>query len=248
MKIKNKNVVVIGASGGIGRVLSLGFTLEGARVVLVGRKKGVLLALEKKIKEINPKCFILTADISQKASIDKMVRILGKKIKSIDILVHTAGIGVYKPLKEIEWDEWVLQTRVNVDSVFYVTKKCLPLLKKSKRAYVVAMGSGMGKVGVAGRSAYCTSKFALRGLMLSLAKEYKHTNINFSLMTLGSVMTGFGPLTLEEKREKQSRGKKYLNPPKLAHNIISKIKNDTLEEENSLYPSNYFGESVKGKV
>jgi short-subunit dehydrogenase len=83
--------------------------------------------------------------------------------------------------------------------------------------------------------------------MLSLAKEYKKSNINFTLLTMGSILTAFGPLSVEDKKEKSKKGKQYLDPKWLAHHIVSKIKNDTLEDEVSIYPSHYYEESRKDK-
>jgi len=84
--------------------------------------------------------------------------------------------------------------------------------------------------------------------MLSLAKEYKKTNVQFCHLTLGSVLTAFGPLSLEDKLASQKKGKKYLDPAWLAHTIVAKVKNDTMEDEVTIYPSQYFGESKKGKT
>jgi short-subunit dehydrogenase len=247
VKLKGKKAVVIGASGGIGRVLSMALAMEGTEVFLVARRKNILNALKNKIKDKGGNSHTITADVTKKSGVAKVLRIL-KKQKRVDVLIHAAGVGVYKDFEDVTLDEWKKSFDVNVTSVFRVTQKLMPLLKKSKKSYVIATGSGMGKIGVAGRSPYCASKFALRGLMLSLAKEYKKTNVHFILLTMGSILTSFGPLSLEEKAVKKKEGKKYLKPSKLAHTIISKLENDTLERETTIYPSNYFKESKKGKT
>jgi len=162
-------------------------------------------------------------------------------------LIHASGMGVYKKISDIDYREWKLSFDINVNSVFLVIQKLLPLLFKAQQSHVIVTGSGMGKIAVAGRSAYCASKFALRGLMLSLAKEYRDSNIHFNLLTLGSVLTAFGQLTIEEKKEKEERGKKYIKPAYLAHTLVNRLKNDSLEEENPIYPKDYFRQSIKGK-
>jgi len=248
MKLKNKTVVIVGASGGIGRSISLAFSLEKARVILIGRRKNVLEALVKKVSKRGGKAFLYPLDVTKPKSVIKLASKIGKKFKKIDVLINAAGIGIYKPFKKIKLDEWRRSFSVNVDSVFLMTYYLLPYLEKAKKSYVISLGSGMGKIAVSGRSAYCASKFALRGLMLSLAKEYKDTNVKFSLLTLGSVLTAFGPLSFEEKERKQKKGKKYLQPSRVAHTIVKKIENDTLEPEVSIYPSDYYQESKKGKT
>jgi short-subunit dehydrogenase len=248
MILKNKNVVIVGATGGIGRTLSFAFASCGANLALVGRKAPVLKALEKEIGEAGGKVFIFKADISKERETNRLAKKVAKKFGSVDILINAAGVGIYKRFEDLSFEEWQKSLDVNLTAPFLTVKAFLPLLEESKKAWVISMGSGMGKVGVSKRSAYCASKFGLRGLMLSLAKEYKNTNINFCLLTLGSVLTAFGPLTLEEKIEKQKRGKKYLDPVDVAKTIVTKIKNDTLKEEASIYPSSYYQESKEGKV
>lgn len=248
MNLKDKIAVVAGASGGIGRNVSLELAGHGAEVVLIGRRKPVLSALKRSIEQQGGKAHVFTADLTKPKSVDELVKKLKKRLGHVDILFNAAGVGVYKKFKEVSVEEWQRSLDVNVTAVFLLIQKLLPMLTKSKKAVVLSMGSGMGKIAVAGRTAYCASKFALRGLMRSLAKEYEKSNINFYLLTVGSVLTAFGPLTLEDKMEKQKKGKKYLDPSWLAHYIVAKIRNDTLEDETPIYPSHYFEESKKGKT
>lgn len=248
MELKNKIAVVAGASGGIGREISRELAGEGTLVFLVARREGVLEALKNDIENAGGKARIYLADLTNEDSISGLARFIEKNFGRVDILINAQGIGVYKKFPLVSFGEWKKQIAVNVDSVFLLIQKLLPLLEKSERAYVISMGSGMGKIGVSGRSPYCASKFALRGLMLSLAKEYKRSHIKFVLLTLGSVLTAFGPLSLEEKLEKQKKGKKYLDPIWLAGNIVAKIKHDSLNFETPIYPKHYFEESRKGKT
>lgn len=248
MNLKGKIAVVAGASGGIGREVSVELGRRGTHVALVARRKDVLETVKEVIEKTGGKAYLYECDLTSSKSVDELVKNLEKNFKHIDILVNAAGVGVYKNLKDVLLEEWQKSLDVNVTASFLLTQKLLPLLGKSEKAVVISMGSGMGKVGVSGRSPYCASKFALRGLMLSLAKEFKKTNIKISLLTLGSVLTSFGPLSLEEKMEKQKTGKRYLDPKDLARTIVSKIENDSLEDEVVIYPSQYFFESKKGKA
>jgi 3-oxoacyl-[acyl-carrier protein] reductase len=247
MNLEGKTAVVVGASGGIGREISMALAEAGVNLVLVARRKAVLKALQNETKEKGVKVDLVTCDVTKKRSIGKLYSKIRKNHKVIDILFHLAGIGVYKKYEDIDFDEWERSLQINVSSVFHITQRVMPLLKGSEKAYVIASGSGMGKVALSGRSAYCASKFALRGLVLSLAKEYEGTNIYFIHLMLGSVLTAFGPLTKEEKLEKEKKGKKYIDPTWLARNVITRIENDSLEPETPIYPRHYFEESTKDK-
>lgn len=245
MEIKGKTVVVIGATGGIGRVFSLGLGLKGANLIMVGRDQKILNSLKAKLAQKKVRSFVFACDVTKSSEVGKLYKKL-KKFKKVDIVIHAAGLGIYKKIEDISLDEWNASINVNVNSVFLITQKLLPLLKNSEKSYFLVTGSGMGKVAVAGRSAYCTSKFALRGLILTLAKEFKNTNVNFIHLTLGSVLTSFGPLTLEEKEEKAKGGKGYIIPTELVHTVLTKIENDTLESETPIYPKGYYKSSNKG--
>ena len=247
MNLEGKIAVVVGASGGIGREVSKALAKGGAEVILISDRREMLEALQKEILHEGGKVHLFTSDLSKKTQIVDLAAKIGSKFAKVDILFHTAGYGVYKKLTEVSFEEWEKSFSVNVDSVFLLTQKLIPQLTKSSKAYVISAGSGMGKIALSGRSTYCASKFALRGLMLSLAKEYKETNIKFVLLTMGSILTSFGPLTVEEKKKKQEKGKEYLDPVWLAHHIITKIGHDTLEDEVPIYPSHYFEESRKDR-
>lgn len=244
MNLEGKTVCIIGATGGIGREVSLAFARKKTNLILVSRKMDSLDVLAQEISS-NSEIGKFTCDVTDPKSIEKLAGDIAKKYKNIDVLLHLAGIGIYKKLPEIGFDEWKASMDINVTSAFYVFQKLMPLLEKSSKAYVIASGSGMGKVALSGRAAYCTSKFALRGLMQSLSKEYMGTNVNFVHLTLGSVLTSFGPLSLAHKRRKHKEGKGYLEPEWLANHIVTKIINDTLEAETPIYPRHYYSDSKK---
>ena len=247
MNLKGKIAVIAGATGGVGREVSKALAKEGAEVVLVARRREVLEALKKTIESEGGEASIYTSDLTNESAVKELVAKIGKTHKHIDILFNSAGYGVYKKLPDISFEEWERSFSVNVNSVFLLSQKLIQLLEKSPKAYVISTGSGMGKVALSGRSSYCASKFALRGLMLALAKEYKKTNTKFVLLTMGSILTSFGPLSIEDKKKKSQKGKEYIDPTWLAHHIVSKIKHDTLEDEVPIYPSHYFEESRKDK-
>lgn len=248
MKLDGKIAVVAGASGGIGREIAKSLAKEGVEVILVARNSEVLKAIKEDIEHKGGKAHVFRVDLTDRESVFRFVDGLKSKFSQVDILFHCTGIGVYKKFSDINLGDWESSFAANVSIPFLLTQSLLPLLKNSKKAYVIATGSGMGKIGIAERAAYCSSKFALRGLMLTLAQEFKNTNINFCLLTVGSVLTNFGPLTVKDKLTKQKKGKKYLDPEWLAHNIVAKLKHDTLITETSIYPRHYFEESKKGKT
>ena len=101
---------------------------------------------------------------------------------------------------------------------------------------------------MSGRSIYCATKFAVRGLTLSLAEEFRRTSVEFCLITLGSVLTSFGPMSFDEKKSEMEKGKKaYFTPDWVAKKLISIMKDEDRRSEYTLFPSNYVAEWKGGK-
>ena len=173
--------------------------------------------------------------------IEPMVTAGDYKLEKLDILINAAGVGVYKEIEDVELREWTDSLAINTTAPFYMTKMLLPLLRKSEKSVIINIGSGMGKIPTACRSVYCATKYALRGMTLSLAAEFQGTNVNFVHIALGSTLTEFGPMTLKEKEEESLKGKAYFTPEWVAKKFVEIIEKEQFEGEIELYPSEYTG-------
>jgi short-subunit dehydrogenase len=231
MELSSKVAVISGATGGVGRALIKELDNEGVVCVLLGTHKEELDNLSSSFTD--PKNIVT---VSEKIVSD---------LPSIDFLVNLAGIGVYKPMEEVTLDEFQNSFSIGVTAAYFLTKGLLSKLSKSDVALVLNMGSGMGVIPAPGRSVYCASKFALRGMTLSLAEEFKKSKPNFCLITSGSILTPFGPMSLEEKRREMEEGKAYFTPEWMAKKLVEIIKDENREMEYTLYPTDYVGGSWK---
>lgn len=231
MNLKGKVAVVTGATGGIGKEIVKGLDNEGVKLILVSKRQDELETLKKNL--INRDCSIFASDFSDQHNVLETAKEIARKYQKIDILINAVGIGIYKSLEEASLDEWNKSMDINVNSIFIITKELIFALSNADNSVVVNLGSGMGVSGKSGRSLYCASKFALRGLTLSLADEYKRLRKpEFVLLTLGSVLTSFGPMSFEEKKKNMEGGKGYLTPEWVARKIIDLLK---LEERKKEY-------------
>ncbi|QQS38636.1 SDR family oxidoreductase [Candidatus Woesebacteria bacterium] len=237
MNLKNKTAVITGATGGIGSVLSVKLAQKGVKLILLSRTESKLKDLIDRLDGDGHEYIQMDATKTQKVK-ETAEKILGLTEK-IDILVNAAGVGVYKSLEDAGINEWEDSVAINVTTPFYLTKELLPHLKKSEDSVVINVGSGMGKIPTPCRSVYCATKYALRGMTLSLAAEYHGSNIHFVHIDLGSTLTDFGPLSLEDKIEENLRGKSYFTPSWVADKFIAIIEKDEYEAEITLYPSDY---------
>ncbi len=235
MDLKNKKVLIAGACGGIGSKIVERF--RDSELILIDRDISKLESLihEHKLSEVK----YYKLDMSDTQEILDIVSKVSAENPEIDVLINATGIGVYKPIEDVELAEWQSSLDINLTGPYFLTKQLLNSLKASKESYVVNLGSGMGTIAVGGRSVYCVTKFGLRGMTLSLAEEFRGTNVHFIHMVLGSVLTGFGPMTLEEKKQKSLEGKSYLTPESVAEKIYNVISESTTESEIEFMPSGY---------
>lgn len=237
MNLNSKNIIITGATGGIGRELVNKLDGEGANLILVSRSDSELQNLSKSLKS-NFEYFV--CDFSDQKEVELLAKRISKKFKNIDVLINAAGVGIYKPLADETLDEWNISMNINVASHFILIKGLIKNLKKSKHSLVLSIGSGAGVIPMAGRSLYCASKFAVRGLTLSLAEEFRRSSVEFCLITLGSTLTSFGPMSYQEKKNEMDKGKKaYFTPNWVAGKLISIIKDEDRRFEYTLFPSHY---------
>lgn len=234
MDLKNKTVLITGASKGMGNSVAKKLAQEGASLILVARNEENLKDLVKNLGGGKHRYY--ACDLSDFEQVTALAEKISNDFEKINVLINGAGIGVYKPIEEVTFDEWRKSFSIGLDAPYFLTQKLLPLMSKSEKSMVINIGSGMGVIPAPGRSVYCSLKFGLRGMTLSLAEEFKRTKIQFVLLTLGSVLTGFGPKTIDEKK---SEGKAYLTPEWVAERISEIIKEDGKAVEYTFYPSDY---------
>jgi short-subunit dehydrogenase len=242
MNLKNKIIVVTGATGGIGSELVKKLDQEGAKLILVSKTESELQNQVKSLKNKESKYYV--CDFTNQDETAKIAKQISTENPDVNILVNAAGIGVYKPIEEVEMSDWNNSINIGLTSVFIFTKELIENLGKNEDSLVLNVGSGAGVIPMSGRSTYCAMKFGLRGLTLSLAEEFKRIdNPKFCLITLGSTLTSFGPLGMEKKKEEMLNGKAYFTPEWVGEKLTEIIKDDNKETEYTLYPGDYgFGE------
>jgi short-subunit dehydrogenase len=237
MVIENSLSVVTGAGGGIGKLLTQRLLKAGGRVIAVDRDVSLItdLLLDYRNNELQ----LHASDFTDTNSLLKLSKEISSNNSKIDFLFNVAGIGIYKNVEDLTTSDWVNTMSINVNAPFVLTRDLLPALKKSAKPMVFNVGSGMGVFPSGGRTSYCASKFALRGLSLSLNKELKDKGIDICLLTLGSVMTSFGTGGLELRKRLEKDGKKYLDPVIVIDKIIEIATSEVRSAEYELYPEGY---------
>ncbi|MDG6881643.1 2-(R)-hydroxypropyl-CoM dehydrogenase [Phocoenobacter uteri] len=178
---KTPTVIITGASSGIGKAQAVAFLNHGAFVIVID-KAPISIEHQNILK--------ITADISQKAEVDKLFEIVAEKFSQIDVLCNTAGIlDEFKNIENTDIELWDKVINTNVRSMFLITKAFIPLLLKAPSSRIINMASIAGLTTAGGGIAYTVSKHAVIGFTKQLAYEYQGKNIRINGIAPGAIRT-----------------------------------------------------------
>ncbi len=173
--LEGRTILITGATRGIGRALAVEAARLGARVILCGRKVAELEKLHNEIADAGLPVPAAVALDLQKATVEdygKIADALREESGSLDGLVHMAGLlGELSPIAHYPPLTWHNVMHVNVSAPFLLTRALLPLMEAADDASIVFASSSVGRQGRANWGAYAVSKFAVEGLMQTLADE-----------------------------------------------------------------------------
>jgi len=180
----SKNVIITGASRGIGFELVKYFADANHKVLALSRNIDSLIALNHtNIKAIS-------IDLSKEKDIIKAVDFIAASWRKVDILIHNAGKLINKPFTELTSNDFIDVYKVNVFAIAELTRVILPFLQKGSHVVTISsMGGIQGSMKFPGLAAYSSSKGAVITLSELLAEEYKERGIAFNVLALGAVQT-----------------------------------------------------------
>jgi short-subunit dehydrogenase len=168
--MKNKVVIITGASSGIGEALVRNYVSQGAKVVLAARNFEKLQSLAKEIETYDNQLLCVKTDVSKEEDCRNLIENAVEKFGGIDILINNAGISMRALFEETEISVIKKLMDVNFWGTVYCTKFALPYLLKAKGS-VAAVSSIAGYKGLPGRTGYSSSKFAIHGFLEVLRIE-----------------------------------------------------------------------------
>jgi 3-oxoacyl-[acyl-carrier protein] reductase len=184
--LKDKNIIVTGASGGIGNAIVQKFYENGANVLATGTKIEKLEELKKKFNNIK----ILKFDISQHQKIEEFINDATEKLGgSLDCTVNNAGITKDNLTIRMSLDEWTKVIDINLTSTFLISKYSIKKLLKNKSGKIINITSVVGHTGNVGQANYTASKAGIVAMSKSLAIEYAKKNININCISPGFIST-----------------------------------------------------------
>tara|TARA_B100001250_G_scaffold284960_1_gene247008 strand:+ start:267 stop:1004 length:738 start_codon:yes stop_codon:yes gene_type:complete len=213
--LKDKNIIVTGASGGIGNSIVKKLSERGANILASGTKVEKLHELKKNFKNIK----ILKFDISQSDKIEEFIESATNELGGgLDCLVNNAGVTQDNLAIRMSLDEWKKVIDINLTSTFLMSKSAIKKMLKNKFGKIVNISSVVGHTGNLGQTNYTASKAGVIAMSKSLAIEYAKKNININCISPGFIKT-----TMTDKIDE-----------KFKEAIISKIPSARLGEPDDI--------------
>ncbi len=193
MKLKNKNVLITGASSGIGKACAEAFAIEGANLILLARRKEKLTQLKDELSnKYSIKIHTIEADVRNYNILKKSFDELPDDFRNIDILINNAGLarGVGK-IFDADLQDWEEMIDTNIKGLLYVSRIIIPKMIERDSGHIVNIGSIAGYEPYSGGSVYCGTKHAVRAISKSAAIDLNGTNIRVTEIDPGMVNTEF---------------------------------------------------------
>ena len=185
ISFKNKNILITGASGGIGNALVKKFVTLGGNVLGTGTKAEKLDMIKKQYPNIKVKKF----DISEHSRIEEFIDNVVLELGGLDVLINNAGTNVDNLSLRMKDDEWKKVIDINLTSTFLLSKYAIKKMLKSKFGRIVNITSIVGHTGNTGQSNYAASKAGIIGMSKSLAAEYAKKDITVNCVSPGFIVS-----------------------------------------------------------
>ncbi len=223
--LKNKIVLITGASAGIGAACANVFAAQGAKLILNARRETRIDELSDQLKkEFGIEIQKLIFDIRSLDQVKQAFNSLPEEWKNVDILVNNAGLAIgtdkFQDADVADWEQ-VLDT--NIKGLIYITKEVLPNMIKRENGHIINLGSIAGREVYIGGNIYCATKFAVNAISKAIRADTLDKKIRVSSVDPGMVETEFSIVRFrgdEEKAKNVYKGLQPLTPEDIADAVL----------------------------
>jgi len=185
MNLKNKKILITGATGGIGYSLIKKFSELGSIILATGTNKDKLSKLKNEFKDIKIKDFRL----DEHSKIEEFIESCNSDLNGIDVLINNAGITLDNISIRLTDENWKKVVDVNLTSTFLMCKHSIKKMLKNKQGKIINITSIVAHTGNIGQANYAASKAGIIGFSKSLAMEYAKKKININCISPGFIKT-----------------------------------------------------------
>ncbi len=229
MRLKNKVVLVTGASGGIGRAIVNSLAEQEACLIITGRNQKALDEITQSVLGKGGICQSVAADLTTTEGLLAVERAVKKSTNTetggqLDVLINNAGVSEFDAFDGNNGMSIESMMQINLVSPMRLTQQILPYLKTSDRGLIVNMGSTFGSIGYPGFTSYCASKFGLRGFSESLSRELADTTVGVLYFAPRATQTAINSQQVMEMNV--ALGVKSDSPEWVAGQVINAIQKE----------------------
>jgi len=222
MDVKNKIIIVTGASFGIGLATAKLLSQKGAKVALAARSKEIL---DKLVPEL-PGSFAIPTDMADQKSVEQMIDKTKKHYNRIDVLINNAGQGIYGAVENVDINAYKKVIDLNVIGPLVAMQKVIPIMREQGGGMIINISSLVSKNYFPWLGAYASTKYALNALSLTARQELEPDNIIVSVMHPGLTATDFGKNAIRSDiaaSSLQSRSRENMPEPDSAEHVAERI-------------------------
>ncbi len=237
MNMNGKTILLTGATGGIGEAIARQLASAGARVILVGRSLNELRRIERELQHTAHKGFALQADIASAEGLETIRVALTALQLPVDVLINCAGVSLFGLLEDNEPAAIEKVINTNVTATILLARLVMPFLHK-EHGRILFIGSSFGALGFAGFSAYCASKFALRGFAEALRRELADTPIQIAYVAPRATDTRINSDAVVALND--ALGNSVDDPTTVAEAIEDLLVQNKLRDINLGWPERFF--------
>jgi short-subunit dehydrogenase len=198
MRLRDRTVIVTGASLGIGRETARLFARAGANVVLASRNSERLARVAQELQAYRGRSLTVPTDVADGQAVEAMVKRAAEEFGSVDILVNNAGLGLYATLAEGSMENIRYLFEVNVFGALNCIRAVVPYMKQQGRGQIINVSSLAGKIATPGEGAYAATKFAITAISDALRLELFDYGITVITVYPGPIQTPFRENALKE--------------------------------------------------
>lgn len=191
MKLKNKTILITGASSGIGRAMAIKSAKDGATVILASRNKEKLIEVKKEVESCGGKGIVIQTDVTKAEEVRNLFLEATKNERIIDVVFNNAGLGFIANIYELTTDEIESVVDTNVKGAIFVSKFASEVLVRQKHGHLIITSSLAGLITLPQWSVYVASKWAITAFADSIRPELKPFNVKVTTLHPGAVTTEF---------------------------------------------------------
>jgi uncharacterized protein len=229
-QLKGKNIIITGASGGIGAEIAKLCAASGANLALLARSEDKLVRLQTELQEsYQVRVEVFQLDVADSEKIKEVFTTINSRFDHIDILVNNAGYGVFREAHLATIEEIKGMFDVNVVGLMACTSMVLPKMRERRYGHIINIASQAGKIATPKSSVYSASKHAVLGFTNALRMELSDLNVKVTAVNPGPIATNFFNIADEKGTYVKNVQRFMLKPEFVAKKVVDSMLTNTRE-------------------